>query len=404
MGPKSAPALAPAAFLGALLAVTFVTRLPTLQRARLPDGEVVYWHPEGDEDVFQTLIERVRREPGRYDLQGTHALAASPALYDRPLFFHPPVFVYLAALAEGLGLPLPLFPVLLNLATIALVYGIARALYGEEPARWAAFLAAACPVGWFLSQKIWIDNMAVAASTAAFGAAVWASTRPRPLSFALAGAAFGLAFLSKVSAVFLLPAVLAVLWGQARRGFAWRELAAFAAPAALLSGAWLGLYRCATGEWLQPLPPAGYLEAKPFLRAAWQRPWHYYLSSLATISPVYLLALARWRRRAAADLGPAVWFAAFCVGMTAFGLSGGTFQTRFLAPAYPALALLTGAEAALLGPTGRIALAALAGYGMMNAGLFAVLESPLYADFERTVAGLILERLTEVGQMRFPGS
>ncbi|MBI4423423.1 MAG: glycosyltransferase family 39 protein [Elusimicrobia bacterium] len=398
---KPALALSSAAFLSIVLLASLLVRLPTLQRVRLPSGEILYRHLEYDELIFQTLIERVQKEPLGYTLQGTPLLAHTPPwIYDRPIFFHPPAFVYLGAAAGKAGLPLPLLPVLLNLATIALVYWTGRRLYGEEAARWAAVLAAVCPVGWFVSQRIWIDNMATAATTAAFAAAVWASARPSPRSFALAGTAFGLAFLSKVPGALILPAMLLIAWTRGRSGLNAATAGSFLAPALALPAAWLLLYKLGTGDWLQRLPPADFVESNPFVKMAHDRPWHYYFSSLAALCPAYLLALWRLRRRCAADAGPAAWCAAFWLVLTGFGMMGGVFQTRFVAPAYPALALLAGAEAAALGPTGTIAFTSLAGYGMMNAAVYAVSDSPEFADFRKSVAGLAWDRVSRVAGAR----
>src|SRR5689334_21801461 len=114
----------PPVVLAVLLALSALPRLATLRQVALPTGDVVPWHLEGDEMVFRTLIQQVRGSFFRYTLQGTAILPElNQQNYDLPIFFHPPAFVYTAALLSFL--PLPLVPVLMNLATIALVFFIA---------------------------------------------------------------------------------------------------------------------------------------------------------------------------------------------------------------------------------------------------------------------------------------
>jgi 4-amino-4-deoxy-L-arabinose transferase-like glycosyltransferase len=153
--------------------------------------------------VFKTLVDQVSKNFFNYSLQGTAILPQlNQQNYDLPIFFHPPAFVYTALLFSFL--PLPLVPVLINLGTIALVFFIGRRLYADDRALWAAFLAAVCPVTWFISQKIWIDNMLILTATASVAAAIWAADNRRPWAYAIAGAVFGLALLSKVTAVLIL--------------------------------------------------------------------------------------------------------------------------------------------------------------------------------------------------------
>jgi hypothetical protein len=64
------------------LALAFLVKAPTLQ----------YAHREADEIVYFQLAQQLY-EKGTYSLQGTDILKhLPPAIYDRPLFHHPPVF------------------------------------------------------------------------------------------------------------------------------------------------------------------------------------------------------------------------------------------------------------------------------------------------------------------------
>ncbi len=385
------------AVLALILAVSLIPRLATLQRVTMPSGEVVYRHFEGDERVFRELVQRVRTSFFDYSMHGSPQLGElNPANYDLPIFFHPPAFVYTARLLWFL--PLPLVPVLMNLVTIALVFALGRRLYDDECGLWAALLVALCPVTWFMSQKIWIDNMLVMMVAASMVATMYAADRGRVWAYALAGAIFGLTYLTKVAAILILPslAVLAFQRDDRRRGAA--KVAAFAIPAALMVGWWQLTLKAYNGVWSpSAFPDAGVVAAVPFTALVVDRPWYFYVINLVEITPVYLLALGAALRRRAHELPVVLWVVAFWIGATMFGLRGGGYQTRYLAPAYPALALLAAATIARFRVPGLGLVVALAGYGMMNALMYAVLDTPGLADFQFSAASILLEKITKIG-------
>jgi 4-amino-4-deoxy-L-arabinose transferase-like glycosyltransferase len=289
-----------------------------------------------------------------------------------------------------------LVPVVLSLATIALVFWIGRRLYDDETALWAALVAAVCPFLWFISQKIWLDNMLIATVTLAVAAQVRAADRSTPAAYALAGAAFGLAFLSKITAALILPALLVLALSRDRRGFDIRSAVAFAIPAAVLCGGWEIAARTINGQWLPTsFPSAQMLRDSPFMAVVVGRPWHFYVSNILSINPLYLAALVPAAISRKRDWTLLAWFGAFVIALTAFGLLGGGYQSRHLAPAYPALAILAG----MLLSRARQHRAALAGcilligYGMMNALIYAVLETPRVADFQFSAARAFVQLL-----------
>jgi dolichyl-phosphate-mannose-protein mannosyltransferase len=183
--------------------------LPRLATLRKPVEAEPPPHGEADERVFSTLVAQVREHPLAYTLRETPLLRRlDPHNYDRPIFFHPPAFVYLCAALTSVGLPLVLVPVLLDLAAIACVYLLALRLYGQREALLAAFLLATCVSTWFVSQHVWIDAMVVFSVALALVAADRAGRKGTPAAYALAGGAVALAFLSKVTAVLVAPAAL----------------------------------------------------------------------------------------------------------------------------------------------------------------------------------------------------
>jgi hypothetical protein len=64
----------------------------------------------------------------------------------------------------------------------------------------------------------------------------------------------------------------------------------------------------------------------------------------------------------------------------------GGYQTRYIAPAYPALALLAGAAVAQLPAAGAVLAAALVAYGSIGAAEYAIFRTPRFADLRASVA------------------
>jgi len=372
------------AALAVLLACAAVPRLATLRSA---SGDPPP-HGEADEQVFITLVAQVRAHPLAYTLQGTPLLPKLDAEnYDKPIFFHPPAFVYLAAALTAAGIPLPLVPVLLELGAIACIYFLGLRLYGEREALWAAFLLATCPITWFVAQHVWIDAMLVFSVSLALLAADRAGENATPSAYAWAGGAFALAFLSKTTGALVLPAMIALALRRDPAALSPRKLAAAAVAAGLPCLGWIAVLRIANGQWLpSAFPTAAMMSRYPFVASIVARPWHYYASSLLLFAPVFALALLRLRALDPKDAGPALCALAFFLALTIFGLMHGGYQNRYVAPAWPALALLAGAAVAQLRTAGVIAAAALVAYGSIGAAEYAVFRTPRFADLRASVA------------------
>jgi hypothetical protein len=397
------------AVLAAILLLSLIPRLATLRKIVVPPNQVIYNHIEGDELIYQALIREVKKDFFHYSLQGTPELAGKVPLlyrldqefYNYPIFTHAPAFVYTARLLSFV--PLPLIPVGMNLLTIVLVFCIGSSLYDEERGLWAAFLAAACPVTWFVSQKIWIDNMLIMTTTASIAVHLWAAERKDAAAYALSGACFSLAFLSKVTGCLVVLPLLAITWQRDAEGWSSRKAAAFLAPVLILCGGWELAVKLANGTWLPGFPDSAQTAARidlarrsPFVALTLARSWPYYLTCLAALSPVYVFALVPASRTKAQD-GPLwVWFLAFWAGMTSYGLMGGGYVTRYMAPAYPALALLAAKPLPRLRPAGLMAVIALVGYGMINAMMYTIVQGPGCADFTTSAAGLAWHSVHEV--------
>jgi hypothetical protein len=180
-----------------------------------------------------------------------------------------------------------------------------------------------CAVFVFQALQPMSDVVAAMWTTAAMASAIESRTRPR---FALfAGFCFGIAVLVRPTSMLLVPALALAL--------PWRRLGWFVAggvPAAIAL-AWYNL--AAFGS----LFGSGYAEtgaAREFALAYFPaRAWHYARWTLALFSPVIVLALfaRRWMLL--------VWFASFFVVYSFYFSYNEWWYTRFLLPAYPALAV-----------------------------------------------------------------
>ena len=368
-----------------LLGCALLPRLATLRKAVQDEPPP---HGEADERVFSTLVAQVREHPLAYTLRETSLLPRLDAHnYDKPIFSHPPAFVYLCAALTSAGMPLPLVPVLLDLCAIACVYVLALRLYGQREALCAAFLLATCTATWFVSQHVWIDAMVTFSVALALVAADRAGRKGTPAAYAVAGGAVALAFLSKITAVLVAPAALVLALRADATALSPRKLGSALAAALLPSLAWVAVLRIANGQWLpSAFPTAEMMQRYPFVASIVARPWHYYFSNLALFGPVFALALLRARARDSRDLAPALCAGAFFLAMTGVGLLHGGYQTRYVAPAYPALALLTAAAVSRLSLNAMMGVAALVAYGAVSGFQYAVLWTPRFADLRVSAA------------------
>jgi hypothetical protein len=82
--------------------------------------------------------------------------------------------------------------------------------------------------------------------------------------------------------------------------------------------------------------------------------------------------------------------------MTWYGLKGGGYVTRYIAPGYPALALLAAKPLPRLRPAGQMVAIVLIGYGMINIMMYTVVARPGVADLTVSAAGYIWNAVHEV--------
>ena len=323
--------------LAALLLLSLALRLPAYF---IP-------HVENDEQIYQTLADKVARDPLDYSLRGTELLAHLPReIYDTPLYERPPLFVFVLAafrgvLGEAWGI---LVPVLAGTLTLLATYAVARELYGSELALRSAAIASLCPLLLFCSVRILIEALLVLLVTTTVWLCLVATRKRSTGLFAATGVVLGLTLLTKETGLLVAPVCLFALFREGPR----REKARFLVPLALgalaTAAPWYLHVYSVLGTfvvWRSSISPE-YMERFPFIREIALRPWHFYASNLALCAPVYVLGwiegLDQARRKLVST--ELVWGAAFLLPLTWLGMRGGGYQTRYLLPAVPAFAIL----------------------------------------------------------------
>lgn len=184
-----------------------------------------------------------------YTLQGKGVIekfSLSEENYDFPLFIHPPIFVLLSKfIVSYFEIPLFMVPVMMQsigiIATLVICLEIAHTMsridgfgnhsnlseedkeelvYGTAASmfNYTCFTMLSCPILWFISQKVWIDNcllMTIVVAVAghmAFCRRMVASSSWKFLSFLSGFLWVGLALNCKVTALGIVPFMVGWMW------------------------------------------------------------------------------------------------------------------------------------------------------------------------------------------------
>lgn len=343
--------------LSLLLLFCIVLKLPTLSSP----------HEEPDERVYMALATRMLHA-GSYNLAGTEILKElPPGVYDRPLFHHPPLFpaalvpfVYLGVEKAGvvvswLGHFLCIISVALIGRRIAFAYGLATDRHALVS--WLPVIGICLdPLLIFISRKLWIDSILAglcAVSIAAFFCARY--SQRRSFLLLLGGLLFGLANLTKITALIFTPLVVyLILTPEGLRRPKISELCLGFLPAALLVLPWYVIFYHTYGaivpSWTKP--DDWLIQHYPFVRVALARTPLYYFLKLALIAPVsvisigaYVVTRSLWTSKI--SLVPVLWFVLCFATISYLGLRGYTFQMRYIAQIVPSIYLMFYAPLAL---------------------------------------------------------
>lgn len=336
--------------LSAVLLLTVAIKLPTL---RFP-------HQEPDEQVYLTLAGQLYNSHS-YTLQDTPIIYdLSPSIYDRPLFFHPPLFPillipFLHWHAPNLGVVVSWIGHLLTVMAVALMGRRLVFLEGTKPpdlelAEWLPVVAVAFdPLLTFISRRLWIDSLLTglcAISLAALFTARYSSRRT--IWLILGGLLFGLATITKAVAFVLLALVLyLVLTPEKHQRSRIRDVVLAGAPLLLLALPWYLKFYHTYGvlfpNWIKP--DEWTLQHYPFVRTTLERTPVFYLTKLASIAPVSVIAIGAYCFQgrlwtSGRFLVAPAWFSLCFASVSYLGVHGTGFQMRYLAPLVPSIYLM----------------------------------------------------------------
>jgi 4-amino-4-deoxy-L-arabinose transferase-like glycosyltransferase len=320
-----------------IIIFSFLLRLPGFFRQ----------HIENDEIIFQTLVKKNSFKLRDYTLHGTDILEKlAKENYDFASFPHPPAFVYLETIFYRLfgQAGLMFVPVFASLGTIFLVFKIGKHLYSREKGLLASAIMAVCPILVFISTKIWIDSLLVFLVALSFYLMLKIN---KPWQVVYSGIVFSLAILTKYPAVFVLPAILIVIFNKFKNiRQVVLSLLCFFVPL-LITIPWFKYNYLETGViFRNSVPSAELIEKFPFVKKVVNRPFYFYSLQLVLVYPIYGLGYLGilgifGKKYLGKNLTLVVWFLSYLVALTFFGLKGGGYQTRYIAAGLPGLALLS---------------------------------------------------------------
>jgi len=178
---------------------------------------------EGDEVIYQTLVEQLEAGHG-FTLQGNPILQQpwiARSQYDHPLFIRPPGGIALFWLfhwlfgARGLALA-QLFSFSLFFWAMILLASQVLVPFDWAGAVFVAVLSSFTPIMTQVTSRFWLDGPVLAFSTAAAALFLLGLNRKRIALVVLAGLVLGYASLIKMTAVLVLPGLIALGWASAR--------------------------------------------------------------------------------------------------------------------------------------------------------------------------------------------
>jgi 4-amino-4-deoxy-L-arabinose transferase-like glycosyltransferase len=334
------------------LALALLTKLPSLSFEHREPDEMIYW-----------TVARHLHEHGRYTLRGAPFMQRLPrAMYDRPLFHHPPLYPALLVpfVAHDARREAVAISVLGHLLAIFSVAWIGLHLHARLGGGGSALGALAIPLAGVAldpvlvhtTRKLWIDALVSGLGALAIALTVDAVARAtrRRLWLAAAGFTLGLAGLAKLPGLLVAP-ICALLVVAAPR--AWRErvvdLCCLALPALLVVAPWLAVFFATYGSLLPSwsAPNAELLARFPMMAAAVAKPWHFFATKLAVVQPLFPLGVAafawsasRGEQRDALGWALLAWLALLLAAFTYLGATRFSFQMRYVAPLCAAIYLV----------------------------------------------------------------
>jgi 4-amino-4-deoxy-L-arabinose transferase-like glycosyltransferase len=355
----------------AIFLIGLIVRVEALEVIR-PVGQnqavrVSRWHPtasrvrlENDESIYLALVEQLDAGRG-YTLRG-HPILNQPWIdheqYDQALFFHPPggiaLFWALHTLVGESGLA---WAQVLSFAIFFWsVMSLGETVLAPTDGATRIFLAmsaAFTPIMAQVAGRLWLDGPLLAFSTLAWAVFIRGQVERKSRLIWIAGALLGFASLIKLTAVLVVPSVIASSWCLTPRSDRRRLIVSgliFVGVAALMQVPW------ALWQWTVMGAPFSALARKPvaalvasnryvhYLTVV-RRPWAYLElvpQVIWTAVPSLVLLGLQWRNRFLRTRGIALLIGiAAVVGVNiALGAIGYSKVLRYVILISPAMSLL----------------------------------------------------------------
>lgn len=272
---------------------TLIFKLPSLY----------FPHNEYDERIYVTLAKQIYHT-GTYTVQNTPILKElSPEVYDRPLFFQPPLFVLLS-------IPLILnfgdnYAVIISwlghILVLLSIFLFSRRLFTKNHyvILLIVALAATDPIMVFASRKIWLDSL-VAGLTGISMFVFWKASLEKRQGkklkyFIVSGILLGAGIITKVPAVLLMP-FFAIIFVKYHYRLPIKRniilLSALLLPVLAITFPWFLKTYLYYGKLIdtQTLPEE-LLATNSYLRMVSNRPFYYYLKEIILLTPIILFPL-----------------------------------------------------------------------------------------------------------------
>lgn len=334
-----------------MLDISFARRWLILALILLSKVPVFFQSHRENDEVIYALLARNVVENGQYTIphDAPPSLLENPR-YNRPLFYHPPLYVLLLAPlvwlgATDLGVVVSLAGHALCVAAVWIVVREWALAHEKTPSAAGACLLAVAfdPILSSISARLWMDNLLAGLVSLGIVLAFVAARKRSLALWCLCGVLGGMACLTKLSAVVVLwfpVLVLAVRSAPLREKAA--SFLAYALPVSLAVVAWTGYFHHVYGVFLPDWVAPGPADDNPFMRMIRSRPPYYYLIALMSFQPLLLLGFLAvlpkavpWKKTglAAIALIP-LCFLPFISYLSARELG---FMSRHLAISIPAL-------------------------------------------------------------------
>jgi len=310
-------------------------------------------HFEGDEIIYQSLGIKLASFQS-YNLHNTEVLKYLPReIYNTSLFFRPPAFmVYLAILYILMGnIGLHLSPVIIFILLCIVVYKTTLIITKSQNSALKAFLlSSVSSLLLFSSLQIHLDLFMTLMVALSFYCIILFRESNKNKYVFLSGLFLGLAVLTKYSSVILYPFYLLFLLYKSPKNKLFYCLL-FLFPS-LIVVIWLFnviFVNHMTISSLFSSPNHDELIKFPFINYVYRRPFYFYFLDIFIINPLYFFIFLLFRKKIWSRLrsryGYFIYFLlsiilTIFIAFTIFGISGGTYQMRFILIAEPFLIIL----------------------------------------------------------------